>query len=262
MASSIESDKFNASQSSTPVRKCEVTGDGEEFITLGNTRYYRHELMTAFAGTLQPERLAPYPVHQFGNAAALGLASFALTTFVLGLFLSGAMGIKTPNVVLGLCFWYGGLVEAAAGIWELIIGNCFAGTVLTSYGMGFWISYGAINVEAFGIPAAYADDPVMFSNAIGLYLLGWGIFTFMLLLCTLKSTVVFTSLFFTLDAGFFALAGYYFTGSESTLKAGGILITISACCGWYCAFAGVATKQNSYIVANPIAIPLLGKSSN
>ncbi|EEQ35915.1 putative ammonia transport outward protein [Clavispora lusitaniae] len=259
-SASVETDKYATSHEDRRPSKVHVSGDGNEFITLGDKKYYRHELMTAFAGTLVPERYAPYPVHQFGNAAALGLASFALTTFVLGLYLAGAMGIKVPNMVVGLVFFYGGFVEAAAGIWELIIGNCFAGTVLTSFGMGFWISYGAINVKAFGILAAYADEPDQLNNALGFFMLGWGIFCFMMLLCTVKSTLVFISLFVTLDIAFFVLAGYYFTGHHQLMTVGGVFCVISACCGWYCAYAGVATPQNSYLTANPIPLPVLGKS--
>lgn len=262
MSESVDSFKHanSHSEEDAPLR-VQISGTGDEYITLGNKKYYRHELMTAFAGTLVPERYSTYPVNKFGNAASLGLASFALTTFVLGLFLSGAMGIKVPNVVVGLCFWYGGVVEAAAGIWELIIGNCFAGTVLTSFGLGFWISYGAINVENFGITAAYADAPEQLDNALGFFLVGWGIFCFLMLLCTVKSTLVFISLFLTLDIAFFLLAGYYFTGNAHLMKAGGIFCVISACCGWYCAFAGLATPYISYFTANPINIPVIGGRS-
>lgn len=257
MASSNDSEKYS-SHDHLPLQNVQLCGDGDEFVILDNKRYYRHELMSAFGGTLQSERLAPYPVHQFGNAAALGLSSFALTTFVLGLYLSGAMGIQKINVVVGLCFWYGGFVEAAAGIWELVIGNCFAGTVLTSFGMGFWLSYGAMNVEAFGIQAAYADHPEQLGPAIGFFLVGWAIFCFLMLLCTFKSTVIFSALFVTLDIAFCLLAGFYFTAEPNLLKVGGIFCILSSCCGWYCAFAGVANKQNSYFIVNPITIPLIG----
>ena len=47
--------------------------------------------MTAFLGTFNPG-YAPYPKHEFGNASALGLASFALSAFVLGLYYAGAKG--------------------------------------------------------------------------------------------------------------------------------------------------------------------------
>lgn len=218
--------------------------------------------MQAFGGTFTTERFSPYPKYQFANAGALGLASFALTTFVLGLYLAGAQGIKTLNVVVGLCFWYGGLVEAAAGIWELVIGNCFAGTVFVSFGMGFWISYGTLFVDAFGIPQSYGDDVEMYCNAVGFFLTGWGIFCFLMLLCTLKSTLVFVTLFTSLDIAFFVLAGYYFTTTQHPvlLRCGGVCCVISSCCGWYLAYAGVANRQNTYVVPQDILIPVIGGS--
>ncbi|WPK23983.1 hypothetical protein PUMCH_001235 [Australozyma saopauloensis] len=257
MAHISDDEKDIVSQDS--YHKVYLLGDGGEYIILGNKKFYKHELMTAFGGTMQTERYKPAEPLNFGNPAALGLASFALSTFVLGLYLSGAMGISKPNVAVGLCFFYGGLVEAAAGIWELVLGNCFAGTVLVSFGMGFWISYGAINVEAFGIIAAYGDDTKQLSNALGFFLVGWGIFCFLMLLLTFKSTLIFMGLFFTLDIAFFLLAGFYFTGNAHLQKAGGIFAVIASLCGWYCAFAGTATRQNSYFTANPILLPVFGK---
>lgn len=258
MTSESDLEKFDSLKDQTPISNVQLAGEGDEFVILGNKRYYRHELMTAFGGRLMPDRYAPPPKHEFGNAAALGLASFALSTFVLGLYLAGAMGIGKPNIIVGLCFFYGGFVEAFAGVWELIIGNTFAGTVLVSFGAGFWVSFGAINVEAFGIAAAYGDDTQQLNDGIGLYLVGWGIFTFMLLMATLKSTVVFMLLFLTLDIAFFVIAAYYFTLNAACLKAGGVLLVISASCGWYCAFAGVSTKQNSYFIPNAIPLPVIG----
>lgn len=67
------------------------------------------------------------------------------------------------------------------------------------------------------------------------------------------------SLFLTLDCAFFVLAGHYFTGSAGCLKAGGILCVISSICGWYCAFAGVANEQNSYVIPTAIPLPLFGR---
>lgn len=232
-----------------------IKGDGNELVTIGAHTYYRHELMSAFGGTLSPDRLAPYPKRQFGNAAALGLFSFALSTFTLGLYLAGAKHIKSVNVAVGLCFWYGGLVEACAGVWELVAGNCFAGTVLVSFGAGFWVSFGAINVPRFGITAAYGDDTAQLNNALGLYLLGWGIFTFVMLLLTLKSTLAFAMLFATLDTAFFVLAGFYFSGRPALQTAGGVLCVVSAICGWVCAYAGVATPHTAYWAPSAIALP-------
>lgn len=251
--------KAKVSHESYQPSKVVICGDGDEFIRLEDKMFYRHELMTAFGGTLNPDRYAPYPVHQFGNAAAVGLAGYSLTTFVLGLYYSGAMGIEVPNVVFGLAMFYGGTVMFLSGSWELVIGNSFAGTVLTTYGC-FWLAFGSINIEAFGIAAAYADEPKQLANATGFFLIGWLIFTFLMTLLTVKSTLLFFMLFVVLDILFVVLAAANFTGSAGAQKAGGIIAIIAALLGWYNAFAGVANKQNSYIIANPIAMPIFGKS--
>lgn len=256
--STIYDTKPTVSHESITLVKTE--GIGDQIVVMGDKRYYRHELMKAFGETMQAERyMEPVP-QNYGNSAALGLASFATSAFVLGLFLAGAKGISIPNVAVGLCFFYGGVSQATAGIWELFLGNTFAGTVLCSFGLGFWMSFGAIHVEAFGIISAYGDDTEQFNNAVGFYLLGWGIFTFIMLLCMLKSTLMFMGLFFTLDIGFFLLAGYYFTAYALLLTSGGVFVISAAICGWYCAFAGVATRENSYITPIAIFLPMFGTS--
>lgn len=251
--------KDRTSHESFQPSKVKLCGDGEEFIIIGNKKYYRHELMTAFGGTLNPDRYAPYPVHQFGNAAALGLAAFGLTTLVLGLYYTGAMGIAVPNVVVGLALFDAGIMDFLTGIWELIIGNTFAGTVLTSYG-SFWLAFSTLFIESFGIIDAYADEPEQLANATGLFLIGWFIFTMLMTLMAVKSTVMFLSLFIGLDFTFLLLAIANFTGNAAVSKAGGVFAIIAAVSGWWCAFAGTANKQNSYFTANPIQLPVFGSN--
>ncbi|KAL6454078.1 ATO2 Ammonia transport outward protein 2 [Candida maltosa Xu316] len=208
--------------------------------------------MQAFLGTLNPG-YTTYTKNPFGNASALGLACFASTTFVLGLFYAHAKGIKQPNVMVGIAVFYGGLVEFLAGCYEFMNGNTFAYTVFCSYG-SFWITLGCINVPSFGIISAY-EDPVMLGNALGFFLLGWGLFTFMMLTLTVKATLPFMLLFVTLDTGFFVLAGAYMTGSVGAMKSGGIVLVISACCGFYGMIAGIPKYSNqskSGIILFPI----------
>ena len=67
-----------------------------------------------------------------------------------------------------------------AGCFEFVTGNTFGMTALTSYG-AFWLSYSAILVDSFGIAAAYEaseETASQLPNAIGFFLLAWGIFTF------------------------------------------------------------------------------------
>lgn len=139
-------------------------------------------------------------------------------------------------------------------MWEIAVENTFGGTALSSYG-GFWMAWGAIQHPWFGIKAAYTTKKEL-SNAVSFFLLGWTVFTFIMMLCTLKSTVAFFSLFFFLEITFLLLTIGDFTGKVGVTKAGGVMGILTAFIAWYNAFAGIATKQNSYIV--PHAFPLPG----
>ena len=85
------------------VSRVQIHGDGGEFVTINGQKFYRHELMAAFGGTLNPGAI-PYPKINI-NPAPIGLSGFALTTFVLSLVNARAMGITIPNAVVSLVFW-------------------------------------------------------------------------------------------------------------------------------------------------------------
>src|ERR1700740_555630 len=73
----------------------------------------------------------------------LGLAGFALTTFVLSMFNAGLVSKAGEPVVLGLALAYGGIAQFAAGMWEFRTGNTFGAVAFTSYG-AFWVSFWAL----------------------------------------------------------------------------------------------------------------------
>ncbi|ANB15918.1 putative ammonium permease ATO2 [Sugiyamaella lignohabitans] len=229
-----------------------TSGDDNEFIHIGNTKVYRDELIAAFGGTLNPS-LHAAPSRKFANPSPLGLCAFALTTFVLSLVNVQARGVQTQNIVVGLAFFYGGAIQLLAGMWEMVVENTFGATALSSYG-GFWMSFGAILTPSFGILDAYTD-PKDLESALGFYLIGWFIFTFLMLLCTIRSTVAFFSLFFFLDVTFILLAAGNFSGHVGVTKAGGWFGIITAFIAWYNALAGVATKENSWLTFKPIFMP-------
>lgn len=234
------------------IARVTTSGTDNEFVHIGNQKVRRDELLQAFGGTLMPGVSAP-PTRSFANPAPLGLSAFALTTFVLSLINAQAMSVRVPNVVVGAAAFYGGLVQLLAGMWEMAVENTFGGLALSSYG-GFWMSYAAIQIPWFGIKAAYADERGL-QVAVGFFLLGWTIFTFMLLLATVKSTVAFFSLFFFLDLTFLMLSIGDLGGVHNCTRAGGVLGVITAFIAWYNAFAGLATKQNSYFTVHGMALP-------
>jgi len=189
------------------------------------------------------------PFRPLGNPAPLGLSAFAATTFVLSLINLSTRNVTAPNVVLGMAFFYGGLCQLLAGMWEFATGNTFGGTALSSYG-GFWLSYAVILTPGFNVIGAYADlpDTKMLDNAIGFYLMAWFIFTFLMFVCTLRTTVAFMFLFLTLDLAFLFLALNALLGMPVLQKAGGVFGLLAAFTAWYCALANLLTKENSFFV--------------
>lgn len=211
----------------------------------------------AFGGEFQPGLYKPTTERKFANPAPLGLSAFALTTFVLSLINIQSNGVTKPNIVVALAFGYGGLVQLLAGMWEMAVGNTFGATALSSYG-GFWISYAIILTPGgFEIGAAYPTTANL-NHALGFFLAGWFIFTTILLLCTLRSTVAFFLLFFFLDLAFLLLMVGHFrlTAAGGTnvplIKAGGYFGLFAAFMAWYNALAGIADSSNSFFVI-PVA---------
>lgn len=131
----------------------------------------------------------------------------------------------------------------------MAVGNTFGATALSSYG-GFWIAIGCVLTPGFGIIAAYTPSSTNtagandFNNAFGFFLAGWFIFTTILLICTLRSTVAFFMLFFTLDLAFlFLFLGHLYGGNQKLLSAGGYFGLFAAFLAWYNALAGLADDR-------------------
>jgi len=203
---------------------------------------------------------------QFANPAPLGLCGFALTTFILSLCNVSSRHVEVNNIVIGCAYAYGGLVQLLAGMWEMAVGNTFGATALGSYG-GFWISFAIIitgGSQDYGIIGAYtaADNGIsQLNSALGFFLIGWWIFTTLMLIATLRTTLAFFSLFFTLDLAFLMLAIARFQPnaagepSPGLTKAGGVFGLMAAFLAWYCALAGVLDEKNSWFLVPVIHLP-------
>jgi len=80
-------------------------------------------------------------------------------------------------------------------------------------------------------------------------------------LCTLKSTVAFFLLFFTLDMAFLLLSISYLQrggGASENVKiekAGGFFALLAAFLAWYNALAGIADSSNSFFIIPVLHFP-------
>jgi succinate-acetate transporter protein len=175
----------------------------------------------------------PTPI---ADPGPLGLAAFALTTFVLSMFNANLMGAGGEPVVFGLAFAYGGIAQFAAGMWEFRTGNTFGAVAFTSYG-AFWLSFWAF-VEFFEKDVPKADA----GHAIGLYLIAWGIFTLYMFVASLRTTAAIAAVFALLTLTFFALGIGNAGGHTNIVHLGGWIGLATAAAAWYASFAAVTNS--------------------
>ena len=162
----------------------------------------------------------------------LGLAAFAMTTFVLSMFNAHLLGAGGEPIVLSLALTYGGLAQLLAGMWEFRTGNTFGAVAFTSYG-AFWLSYWAfVQFWADSVPAKDAG------HAVGLFLIAWGIFTAYMFIASLRTTAA-VSLVFILLTVTFVLLGIGNAGAHTNvIKIGGWVGLATAAAAWYASSPG------------------------
>lgn len=168
------------------------------------------------------------------DPAPLGLAAFALTTFVLSSANAGWIPAGGDQVVLGLAFAYGGMTQLIAGIWEFRRNNTFGATAFCSYG-GFWVAFALLVTFYVGkIP------PAALPAALGFFLVAWGIFTAYMTVAAMRgASRPVQAVFILLTITFFALAAGPFGGGASWTVIGGYLGVLTAIAAWYASALGV-----------------------
>lgn len=175
---------------------------------------------------------------KIANPGPLGLSGFALTTFVLSCVNAGIFKVNEQAIVIGLAVFYGGIAQFAAGMWEFRTGNTFGATAFTSYG-AFWLSFAAIFIPGFAVGLGADKGPT--ALGVGLYLIGWTIFTGIMMIGTFRINgglvAVFVALFIT-----FLLLALGFLGNTSLIQIGGYLGIVTAILAWYVALAGILSS--------------------
>jgi succinate-acetate transporter protein len=183
------------------------------------------------------------------DPAPLGLAAFALTTFLLSA--DNAGWTHGTSAWLGYAFAYGGLAQLLAGMWEFRNRNVFGATAFSTYG-GFWIGL-ALYVE---LVAPTATSASQVHNDLGWILLAFLIFnTYMLAASTLVNKAVF-GVFLTLEVTELILVIGNFSNSTNTVKLGGIIGVITAAVAWYTSSAGVVNGTAGRVML-PVGAPFI-----
>ena len=185
----------------------------------------------------------------WGNSAPLGLAAFAVTTFMLSMINSGLMNAGITPVVFGVALMFGGLTQLIAGVLQFRTGNTFGGVLFSTFG-AFWLSLFAI-AEFFlkDVPAAQTG------HALGLFLYAFGIFTVWIFAASFRTNVVVVVALAGLAATFFVLGAGNYGGSTGLVHAGGYLGLVVAALAAYlsCAELCEAAYKRAVLPVWPLA---------
>lgn len=195
-------------------------------------------------------RPAAAQVPAIANPAALGLAGFALTTFVLSTHNAG----WAPDLTwVGLAFFYGGLAQFTAGMWEFRTGNTFGATAFSTYG-AFWMALATFVVLILAGKVLAGDV----ARDLGWFLLSFAIFNAYMLVSSLRTNVAVFLVFLTLQITEILLFIGFFNGSaagQGIIQIGGYVGVLTALVAWYASAAYVANSLGTHPIL-PIGGPL------
>ena len=202
---------------------------------------------------------AEQPAFMPADPAPLGLAAFALTTFLL----SGHNASFIPDGIwVGAALFYGGLVQLLAGMWEFRNRNVFGATAFSTYG-GFWLALGGFVVllsTSKGFAGLLKGTDV--ESSLAWFLIAFAIFNTYMLFWSMRVNMAVMSVFLALEVteiilaiGFFRLAHGM---SPYWLHAGGWAGLVTAGVAWYTSAAGVVNGMSPRPVL-PVGAPMWGR---
>ena len=194
------------------------------------------------------------------DPAPLGLAAFALTTFLLSAINAGWAKTSTGGDWWGYAIAYGGLGQLLAGMWEFRNRNVFGATAFSTYG-GFWIGVGLW----LHFIAPTAKNALELNRDLGWILLAFAIFNlYMLVISTQLNMAVFL-VFLTLElTEIFLFLGNFATkvpalppdpSSSGLIVVGGYIGVVTSLVAWYTSAAGVLNGIKGR-AALPVGKPL------
>jgi succinate-acetate transporter protein len=217
--------------------------------------------------TVQPSPATAAPATGIADPAPLGLAAFALTTFLLSAKNADWMTHSTGNAWLGYALAYGGIAQLLAGMWEFRNRNVFGATAFGTYGsfwigLFLWVRFVVDPAVAAAKPATLAATVTALNHDLAWILLAFAIFnTYMLILSAQVNMAVF-GVFLTLEITEIILCiGNFNAGAAlnptTTIKIGGYVGLLTALVAWYASAAGVSNGIAGGKLRFPAGRPLI-----
>ncbi|MDD3245298.1 MAG: acetate uptake transporter [Methanosarcina sp.] len=181
-------------------------------------------------------------VDKTANAAPLGFTGLGLAAVLLSLSYIGVYPVE--SMIVSMAIFLGGFAQVFAGIMCWKKGDVFAGTAFSAFGL-FWFSLAGLLVMP-AIGWAEASSGI----AMAAYLSVWGMYTFVMLIITMKIGVrALQFVFATLFILFMLLAVVNATGSTGLLVVAGYVGLIMGLGSLYTALAMVMNEIHGKTVA-------------
>ncbi len=207
--------------------------------------------------TAQPEaKPAGQEAGAWGNSAPLGLAAFAVTTFMLSVINAKLMPAAITPVVFGVALMFGGLAQLIAGVIQFRIGNALTGVLFSTFG-AFWLSLYAI--AEFFLKDIVGPTPLataaLQGQAIGLFLFAFGAFTVWILIAAFRTNIMVVAALAGLAATLFVLGAGNYNGNGLTVETGGYMGLVVAALAAYIGLAELCeiTYKRTVLPLFPLA---------
>ena len=192
-----------------------------------------------------------------GNPAVVGLAGFGMTTLLLQFHNLGWCG---SGIVFCTALAFGGGAQIIAGFQEFKAGNNFGYSAFVSYG-AFWLALALIFLvmDLQHAPNSFIGDHLKITGFdVGMFLVGFTIYTAIMLVasCAVHTAMFLT--FFTLVLGFIGLDLVFLAGMKNLLTITAWDLVICALLAWYM-MAHVIFLQVFGRNVLPVGGPLISK---
>ncbi len=215
--------------------------------------------------TVQPTSVSLVSVPGIADPAPLGLAAFALTTFLLSARNAGWMTSTLGDAWLTFALAYGGFAQLCAAMWEFRNRNVIGATGFGTFG-AFWIGLAlwvllVVNpavAAAVKAPLTLPATVTHINHELAWILLGFAIFTlYATILISQTNVALFTTFFLLFVTLVILCIGQFNAGTAlpltptTTIKIGGYVGVITALVAWYTSAAGMAAG-----IGGPLKLPV------
>ncbi|KAK3678472.1 hypothetical protein LTR78_001769 [Recurvomyces mirabilis] len=161
---------------------------------------------------------------RFANPTPLPLLGFIVTTACVPSALMGWGGASGGGAAtIGVCYFFGGMLQIIGAVLEWIIGNTFVYIVFGTFG-AFWLSFAATLTPYYNAETAFtstakseAAGAAAFETSFAFFPAFLGVIVFMFMICSLRTNVIFFLIFLTVDIALFLLAAAYWKASVGEL---------------------------------------------